>query len=153
MATLVDLLDPVSRLVKGLDLAAPEAAEASLAGSFPPDGEAVAALMSAANAALAEGSICDREGDGVRFSRVRKPKADPGGCSIDAVLMEDSAGPWHTHVAGEVCLCIPQEGNPVFDGRSATWMVLPVGSRHAPRVENGRMLILYWWPGGAVKWG
>ena len=43
----------------------------------------------------------------MRFSRVVKPQDDAGGCSIDAVFMQDSAGPVHTHTLGEACLCFP----------------------------------------------
>ena len=144
MNDLTSLLEPVSLFVKDLDLTDAGAAEQSLLKRFPPESEQVHELVGAAISALESGAICDREGEGVRFSRVLKPEADAGGCSVDAVLMADSKGPWHTHVAGEVCLCIPREGEPAFDGRRSTWMVLPVGSRHAPEVTAGTMLILYW---------
>ncbi len=152
MTDLKTLLDPISRFVKGLDLSKPQAAEAALAKQFPAKSPAVAAIETAAKAALADGTLCDRGEPGMRFSRFAKPKDDPGGCSIDAVCMADAAGPVHTHLKGEVCLCFPLEGTPTFEGRSATWMVLPVGSRHVPTVKGGKMLILYWWPEGAVDW-
>lgn len=155
MSDLATLLDPVSKLVPTLDLTASDAAERTLAEAFPPEGEAVTAITRAAFAALDDGGICDRGEPPVRFSRVRKPEADPGGCSVDAVLMDDAKGPAHTHDRGEVCLCLPLEGHAdaTFEDRKATWMVLPPGSRHEPTVSGGTMLILYWWPEGAVTWG
>jgi len=153
MHALKDLIRDVSVFVGTLDLQDAAGAESELEKRFPPQSQAVRDLIESARVALEKGEICDREGEGVRFSRVLKPEEDAGGCSVDAVLMEDSQGPWHTHLEGEVCLLIPLEGQPRFDGRNSTWMVLEKGSRHAPKVEGGRMLILYWWPKGAVKWG
>jgi hypothetical protein len=152
MNPLKSLLEPVSLFVATLDLDDAEAAEAALNAQFPPQDSVVLAIDVAAREALASGAICHRGEDPVRFSRVAKPDGDPGGCSIDAVHMINGVGPAHVHTEGEVCLCIPLDGHPTFDGESKTWMVLPKGSRHAPRVEGGTMLILYWWPRGAVAW-
>jgi hypothetical protein len=153
MSDLKPLLGSVSQFVAGLDLTRPAEAEAALIQRFPPSGAEVTALSAAARAALAAGTICQRGEPGMKFSRVVKPEQDPGGCSIDAVHMNASKGPWHTHLKGEVCLCLPDDPAAKFEGRSATWMVLPVGSRHEPTVTDGSMLILYWWPEGAVAWG
>jgi hypothetical protein len=151
--TLASMLAPVSTFVNGLDLSKPADAEARLAKEFPPEGPFVAAVRDRARAALAAGEICQKGENGMKFSRVAKPEADPGRCSIDAVHMDRAKGPFHTHLRGEVCLCLPDDATATFEGRRATWMVLPVGSRHEPRVDHGSMLILYWWPEGAVAWG
>jgi hypothetical protein len=153
MADLKSLLAPVSKVVVQLDLTQPPAAEAELNRQFPPAGAVVEALATAAREALAAGTICQRGEPGMKFSRVLKPEQDVAGCSIDAVYMNSSKGPWHTHLKGEVCLCLPDSPSAQFEGRSAAWMVLPVGSRHEPTVTGGAMLILYWWPEGAVAWG
>lgn len=153
MQQLKTLLEPVSRFVISLDLEDAAGAEAALNEAFPPESEGVTALVEAAGAELSAGGICHRGEEGMRYSRVLKPEQDVAGCSVDAVLMKDSKGPFHTHDRGEVCLCIPREGTPTFEGRQATWMVLPPGSRHQPTVQGGEMLILYWWPEGAVTWG
>ncbi len=153
MSALTELLAPISQFVAALDLSQPAAAEAALNAQFPAEGAAVAAIRAAANAALADGSICNKGEGALKYSRVAKPEQDAGRCSIDAVSMTSTSGPFHTHIKGEACLCFPDNAQVTFEGRNATWMVLPVGSRHAPRVENGHMLILYWWPGGAVAWG
>lgn len=153
MSDLNTLLAEVSIFVPTLDLTQPAAAEAALEARFPARGPQVAALRAAAEAAVAAGSICNKGEGALKYSRLAKAENDPGRCSIDAVSMTDTEGPFHTHVKGEVCLCFPDDAQVTFEGRNATWMVLPVGSRHAPRVEHGHMLILYWWPGGAVLWG
>jgi uncharacterized protein DUF4863 len=153
MDDLNSLLAPVSRLVAALDLADAPAAEAALARQFPPGSEGIRRIEESARSALAAGSICTRGEPGMRFSRVIKPQDDIAGCSIDAVHMTNAAGPAHTHTRGEVCLCFPDSGSPTFERRCATWMVLSPGSRHVPEVKGGSMLILYWWPDGAVAWG
>ena len=49
--------------------------------------------------------------------------------------------------------CIPTEGSPIFEGAGSGWVVLPPGSHHTPTVTDGRMVIVYWIPGGEVVWG
>lgn len=152
MTDLKTLLSPISIFVKGLDLEDSKAAEDALHRKWPANSPEVAALRAAALAALEAGTICNRENGGIKFSRVLKPEQDAGGCSIDAVYMKECSGPVHTHTKGEVCFCIPTEGTPAFDGHTGTWVVMRKGSRHMPTVRGGTMLILYWWPEGAVAW-
>jgi hypothetical protein len=149
---LKSLLAPISKFVVTLDLADAAAAEKKLNAQFPPSSPAIQQIRGAAEAALKAGAICNRGEANMKFSRVVKPPDDAAGCSIDAVYMHDSTGPVHTHTLGEVCLCFPQSGTPQFEGRGETWVVMHSGSRHAPRVNGGAMLILYWWPQGAVAW-
>jgi len=152
-AGLNELLAPISEFVKTLDAADPAACEKALNDKFPPDSNAVQQIATAARAALVAGTLCSRGEPGMQFSRVIKPELDAAGCSVDAVLMEESAGPPHTHPNGEFCLCIHESGTPTFEDRGDTWIVMPKGSRHVPTVKDGRMLILYWLPDGAVTWG
>lgn len=152
MSELKSLLEPISRFVTTLDLSDTAAAEAALAAEFPADGEVVRGIETGARAGVEEGTVCHRGEDGMRFSRIVKPEADVANCSIDAVYMSDAKGPRHTHTKGEVCLCLPDSKDATFEGRQATWMVLPPGSTHEPTVAGGSMLILYWWPDGAVSW-
>ena len=152
MSELKTALEPISTLVPTLDLNDVVGAEHELETRFPSDGPDMMRLKSLAISSLEDKSICQRgEGD-MTFSRVIKPEHDAGGSSVDAVCMASVEGPVHTHLKGEVCLCIPLDGSPTFEGRSSTWVVLPPGSRHRPTVKNGKMLILYWWPEGAVSW-
>ena len=150
---LTSLLAPISTLIPTLDLSAPVAAEAALTRAFPPGSSAVAAIERAAREALAAGTVAHRGEPPMRFSRVIKPDADAGGAAVDCVHMEDCAGPAHTHPNGEVIICFPDTAGATFDGRTDTWVVLPPGSRHAPTVAGGSMLLLYWLPDGAVVWG
>ncbi len=152
MNDLYALLEPVSRMVQTLDLADTAAAEAALEAAFPAGGEVVTSIEQVARGGVEAGDVCHRGDDDVRFSRVAKPQDDVAGCSIDAVYMRDASGPRHTHTKGEVCLCFPDDETATFEGRRATWMVLPPGSTHEPTVAGGSILILYWWPEGAVAW-
>ena len=153
MSQLTDLLEPISRFVPELDLADAPGAEARLNERFPPGSEELGAIREAAFTALAAGEIAERGEPGMKWGRVSKPDATPGGCSIDAVHMSDSSGPAHTHDTGEVCLCLSEQEGATFEERTDTWIVMPSGSRHVPTVKNGSMLILYWIPDGRVTWG
>lgn len=152
MSDLKSLLEPVSRLVTTLDLSDTAAAEAALGAAFPPNGDRIRDIETSARAGIADGTVCHRGDDGMRFSRINKPEADAANCSVDAVYMTDAKGPRHSHTKGEVCLCLPDDDTATFEGRHTTWMVLPPGSTHEPTVAGGAMLILYWWPDGAVSW-
>lgn len=105
-------------------------------------------LEAASLAAHAAGWLTPKEGGGVRFGRITK--ADSHGHSIDAVDMNGPASGAHTHPKGEVELCIDLAGEPTFDGRRCRFIAYPPGSRHVPTVAGGRMLILYFLPGGEI---
>lgn len=143
-------LAPFARLVGGLDLADAAAITAELNRRHPASalGEVRAALVAARD----EGWLTPREaGPALRFGRVAKPAEDLGGCSIDAVDMA-GAGPAHLHPNGEVSLCFATEGDPRFVGHPEGWVAVAPGSRHVPEVTGGRMLIVYFLPGGAMVW-
>ena len=65
--------------------------------------------------------------------------------------MENIAGPHHTHTNGEIDLIMPLEGDALFDGHAAGWMVCPAGSSHKPTVTQGRALVLYLLPDGKIE--
>ena len=123
MSELKSLLEPVSRLVVSLDLSDSNAAEAQLNAAFPPGSEAVQEIERHARAGVADGTICHRGDDSaLRFSRIVKPEADAANCSIDAVYMRDGKGPVHTHLEGEVCLCLPDDATAACSPKSTrTW--------------------------------
>ena len=118
---------------------------------LPITGPVVAAVRTAAMAGVREGWLCDRENAGVRFSRPFKPTDATAGYSVDAVVMDRIAGPKHTHTNGEINLCFTEEGDAKFCGHREGWVVFPRGSTHGPVVTDGRMLILYFLPGGAIQ--
>jgi Domain of unknown function (DUF4863) len=108
-------------------------------------------LKAACLAGVAAGWLCEREGGGIRFGRVFKPEADLQGFSADVVDMRDVAGPHHVHPTGEIDLIMPVDGDALFDGRPAGWLVCPPGSAHRPTVSQGRALVLYLLPGGQIQ--
>ena len=110
-----------------------------------------AALKQSCETGVAEGWLCDREGGGIRYGRIFKPAADLHGFSVDVVDMTDIAGPHHVHPNGEIDLVRPVEGDALFDGRPAGWLVCPPGSAHRPTVTNGRALVLYLLPEGRIE--
>jgi hypothetical protein len=109
------------------------------------------ALKSSCQTGVAQGWLCEREGGGIRYGRIFKPSADLHGFSIDVVDMKDIAGPHHTHPNGEIDLIMPLEGDALFDGRPAGWLVCLPGSAHRPTVRAGRALVLYLLPDGQIK--
>jgi Domain of unknown function (DUF4863) len=109
-----------------------------------------ATLKAGCQAGVAEGWLCDREGGGIRYGRIFKPMAELHGFSVDVVDMKDIAGPHHAHPNGEIDLIMPIEGDALFDGRPAGWLVCPPGSAHRPTVSQGRALVLYLLPDGRI---
>jgi hypothetical protein len=115
-----------------------------------------AALKADCEAGVAQGWLCQREGGGIRYGRIFKPAEDLHGFSVDVVDMADIAGPHHAHPNGEIDLILPipdAEGrcDALFDGRPAGWLVCPPGSAHRPTVSQGRALVLYLLPQGAIE--
>jgi hypothetical protein len=110
-----------------------------------------AELKASCEAGVAEGWLCNREGGGIRYGRIFKPADDLYGFSVDVVDMTDIAGPHHVHPNGEIDLVMPQGEQATFDGRPAGWVVMPPGSAHRPTVSQGRALVLYLLPQGAIE--
>ncbi len=109
-----------------------------------------AAIESACRAGVAEGWLCNREGGGIRYGRIFKPAPELHGFSVDVVDMTDIAGPHHSHPQGEIDLVMPLDGDALFDGRPAGWVVYGPGSAHRPTVSQGRALVLYLLPAGEI---
>ena len=143
---LLALLDPLLQTLAGL--AAGEPAFVAHALNL----QDWSALDAACKAALAAGWLVNRDaGPHVRYGRVAKAIPETQNFSIDAVVMDGPAPGAHTHVSGEYDLLIPLEGSPRFDGHAERWVVYPPGSRHIPTVSGGKMLILYFVPGGQIR--
>jgi len=141
----------IAGFVADLDLADPDAAKTRLDAALP-----LAALddvRARVLAAHAEGTLTPNASpEGIRFGRISKATPDSFDHAIDAVDIE-GVGAEHTHPRGEVSLCFATAGDPRFDGWPEGWVVKPPGSHHAPTVTGGRMVIVYFLPGGAMKWG
>jgi len=124
---------------------------ARLTTALPVTGDVAKSVRAAAETGVAEGWLCDRENAGVKYSRPFKPSDATAGYSVDAVVMDRLSGPKHTHTNGEINLCFTQDGDAQFCGHREGWVVFPRGSTHVPVVTDGRMLILYFLPGGAIE--
>lgn len=109
------------------------------------------ALRDDCRTGVAEGWLCDREAAGVRYGRVFKPADDLAGFSVDVVEMADLVGPHHEHPNGEIDLILPTDDDARFDEHPAGWLVYSPGSAHRPTVSQGRSLVLYLLPQGAIR--
>jgi hypothetical protein len=118
--------------------------------SFPPGGEAFDDLATLCRQGVDEGWLCDREHDGVKFGRVIKPGPETSGFSVDVVLMTDVAGPYHGHPNGEIDMVIPESPAARFDGHGQGWVVYAAGTEHYPIVSDGKAIVLYLLPEGAI---
>jgi hypothetical protein len=127
------------------------ALQAELNHAFPAGGEIVATLFAACREAIAAGWMCNREGGGIKYGRVIKPAADLQGYSVDVVDMDSLKGPHHHHPNGEIDLIMPLDPAAKFDGCPAGWLVYGPGTAHCPTVTDGRALILYLLPQGAIE--
>lgn len=108
-------------------------------------------LKKACQVGVEEGWLCNREGGGLRYGRIFKPAPELHGFSVDVVDMKDLVGPHHVHPTGEIDLIMPIEGEALFNGHPAGWLVCPPGSAHSPTVSQGRALVLYLLPEGRIE--
>ncbi len=143
-----EALDAILEVVRGVDPAGPEAS-AALERALPPSGEQLTRLGSLVRQGVEEGWLAPREHGGIRFGRVRKAAGEED-LGVECVHMA-APGPGHTHPHGEIDLCFAVEGDPTFDGGPPGWCVYPPGSWHVPTVTGGTMDILYFLPGGAIR--
>lgn len=108
-------------------------------------------LKTACQVGVAEGWLCNREAGGLRYGRIFKPTPELHGYSVDVVDMQDLVGPHHVHPTGEIDLIMPIEGDALFNGHPAGWLVCLPGSAHSPTVSRGRALVLYLLPEGRIE--
>jgi len=150
MNALLQALDPIIKTLETLDLNRPDEARQTLTERYPLDSTELATVIDLVKDGIDGGWLCPRSGGGLRYGRAAKASAATYGFGIDTVDMT-GAGPGHTHPTGEIDLCIPLEGTPTFDGNPPGWTVYSAGSWHVPTVSGGRMGILYFLPGGAIR--
>ncbi len=108
-------------------------------------------IFDACREGVKAGWMCGREAGGIRYGRVIKPDAAIAGFSVDVVDMDRIRGPHHLHPNGEIDLLMPLEGEAKFDGAAAGWRVYGPGTAHYPTVSEGRALVLYLLPQGAIQ--
>jgi hypothetical protein len=127
------------------------ALERELNETWPARGPDYERLFAACREAIADGWMCNREAGGVKYGRVLKPGATTHGFSVDVVDMNHVVGPHHRHPRGEIDLIMPLTSDAKFDGGGAGWKVYGPGSARCPTVTEGRALILYLLPAGAIE--
>jgi len=143
------LLQPVAELIAGRSL--DDSLQHDLNESFSSEGNHYRAIFEACQAAIRDGWMCKYEAGGIRYGRVIKPAPDLQGYSVDVVDMADVKGPHHRHPNGEIDLIMPVSPDAQFDGHGAGWLVYSAGSAHYPTVTQGRALVLYLLPNGAIE--
>ena len=144
-----DLIAPITEDIHGKLL--DSKLETDLNAAYPAGGAAFYDIFEACNQAIAAGWMCNREADGIKFGRVIKPGPDTHGFSVDVVEMKDIKGPHHRHPNGEIDMIMPVDPEAKFDGRGAGWLVYGADSAHSPTVSDGRALVLYLLPQGAIE--
>lgn len=149
VATFQQILRPLTDAVAGRPFDAD--LERELATRFPAEGAWFAEVEAACHAAIETGWMCSQGGDGRRFGRVIEPSPETGELSVDVVDLVDIVGPHHVHPNGEVCMVMPQTEGATFDHGGAGWQVNTPGSAHRPTVRDGRALVLYLLPDGAIE--
>jgi hypothetical protein len=127
------------------------ALEADLNRTFDAKSEVYTQIFETCRAAVAAGWMCEREAGGIKYGRVIKPTPDLHGYSVDVVDMNAIRGPHHRHPNGEIDLVMPLTDDAKFDGHGAGWVVYGPDSAHFPTVTEGRALVLYLLPQGAIE--
>lgn len=147
-AEFLELVGTISQAIAGQAL--DSALAATLNGRFPIDSGSGARLAGLLALGAQQGWLCQREGGGIRYGRAVKPGAAAGTFSVDVVLMDDIAGPYHIHPLGEIGFVVPISGAPRLDGYGAGWYVYGPGSAHSPTVRGGAAYVLYLLPDGRI---
>jgi len=127
-----------------------KALERELNERFPADSEPFHAIERACHAAVEAGWMCDREAGGIKYGRVIDAGPKTHGFSVDVVHMHDVKGPYHRHPNGEVDMIMPISEEAEFDGHGAGWCVYGPDTAHHPTVTDGKALVLYLLPDGAI---
>ena len=143
------LVASITERIRGRTL--DKALEEDLNRIFPANGPLFQSVFAACRAGIAAGWMCSREAGGIRYGRVVKPGEATHGFSVDVVEMEDIAGPHHSHPNGEIDMIMPLRGAAKFDGHASGWLVYAPGTAHRPTVAEGKALVLYLLPQGAIE--
>lgn len=144
-----DLISPITHRLQGRSL--DQALETELNRTFAAGGAVFQSIFSACRAGIEAGWMCNRAAGGIKFGRVIKPDANLHGYSVDVVEMNDIKGPHHRHPHGEIDMIMPLTPAAKFDGRGAGWLVYGPDSAHFPTVSEGKALVLYLLPQGAIE--
>jgi hypothetical protein len=143
------LIGRLTEEIAGVPLDGP--LEAHLNADHGPGSDMFEAIFAACQTGIKDGWLCNREGGGIRYGRVLKATDATHGFSVDVVDMENVVGPHHVHPNGEIDLIMPLTNGARFDSYPAGWCVYEAGSGHRPTVSDGRALVLYLLPQGAIQ--
>jgi Domain of unknown function (DUF4863) len=127
------------------------ALEAELSARFDVSGEWFSEAVTLCQQGVAEGWLCGREAGGIKFGRAVPAGDATHRFSVDVVELYDVVGPHHAHPKGEIDLIMPLDERAEFDGRGAGWLVYGPSTAHNPTVTQGRALVLYLLPEGAIE--
>lgn len=145
----VDLIATITKAISG------RAVEPALAdflnSEFAPQSAAFSELEKLCREGVRDGWLCAHESGGIKFGRPIKPGPHTHNFSVDVVEMDNTTGPHHRHPNGEIDMVMPLEGDAQFDGARRGWKVYGAGSAHYPTVTDGKALVLYLLPGGAIE--
>jgi len=145
----VDLIATVTAAIDGKPVEPPLAD--FLNQQFPPGGGVFEAIQTLCRQGCAEGWLCAREAEGIKFGRPVKAGERTHGFSVDVVEMQDIIGPHHRHPRGEIDMVMPFDETAKFDGTPRGWKVYGPNSAHRPAVAGGRALVLYLLPQGEIE--
>jgi Domain of unknown function (DUF4863) len=148
-ARFIDHLAQVTSAIAGRALDA--TLEADLNAQFEATGEWFSEAIALCQQGVADGWLCGREAGGIKFGRAVPAGDATHRFSVDVVEMCDVVGPHHAHPNGEIDLIMPLDDSAQFDSRGAGWLVYGPGSAHNPTVTQGRALVLYLLPEGAIE--
>jgi hypothetical protein len=143
------LISPITAHIEGRLL--DKTLETELNETFPAGGATYRAVFDSCRNAIEAGWMCNREAAGIKYGRVLQAGPATHGFSVDVVEMDSLVGPHHRHPHGEIDLVMPLSGAARFDDHPAGWLVYGPGSAHRPTVTDGKALVLYLLPSGAIE--
>ena len=144
-----DMMSAITERIQGQPL--DKQLETELNDRFAADGQIFQDVSSACREAVKAGWMCNREAAGIKYGRVIKPEPGTHGFSVDAVEMDNIKGPHHRHPNGEIDMIMPLTPGAKFDEHGAGWLVYGPDSAHSPTVSDGKALVLYLLPQGAIE--
>ncbi len=144
-----ELIKPIAAAICGKEVG--DELERQLNTRFPESSDTFARIERACHEAIEEGWMCSQGEGNRKFGRVLEADEAMYCVSVDVVDLTDIVGPHHRHPKGEICMIMPVSAEARFDGRGAGWKVYPPDSAHRPTVTDGRALVLYFLPEGAIE--
>lgn len=147
--SLSDHLKAIANWLAGRELTSNLAYE--LANEFPPLGDVFDAVERNAISAIDAGRIGKSADSSTVYARLFEPGEPTRGFSIDIVKLTNVVGGRHVHPRGEVDMIIPLSPGARFNNHEKGWLTLPPGSAHRPIARGGSVIVIYFLPGGEMR--